>query len=66
MFLDSDGELSSEVSIETGLPIKRKKIHKQHHIVYKKKKGQHDDSFSDYGESNSNKKNYFFSTLDNA
>ncbi|XP_045468119.1 A disintegrin and metalloproteinase with thrombospondin motifs 16 isoform X2 [Harmonia axyridis] len=48
MFLDSDGELSSEVSIDTGVPIKRKKIHKQHHIVYKKKKAQQDDSFSDY------------------
>ncbi|KAL3288178.1 hypothetical protein HHI36_002629 [Cryptolaemus montrouzieri] len=47
MFLDSDGELSSEVAIDTGAPIKRKKIYKQHHIVYKKK-DKHDDSLSDY------------------
>ncbi|XP_044745503.1 A disintegrin and metalloproteinase with thrombospondin motifs 16 isoform X2 [Coccinella septempunctata] len=48
MFLDTDGELSAEVSIDTGVPIKRKKIHKLHHIVYKKKKDRQDETFSDY------------------
>lgn len=47
MFLDADGELSSEVAIDTGLPIKRKtQGHK--HIVYKRNKN-HDDLMSDYG-----------------
>lgn len=46
MFLDSDGELSSEVSIDTGLPIRRK-VHKHHHIVYKRK-DKPDDTLSDY------------------
>lgn len=56
MFLDADGELSSEVAIDTGLPIKRKgqdgteaesRGHK--HIIYKRK-GQEEDTMSDYGE----------------
>lgn len=56
MFLDADGELSSEVAIDTGLPIKRKgqdgeevesRSHK--HIVFKRK-GNEDDSMSDYGK----------------
>lgn len=46
MFLDADGELSSEVAIDTGLPINRNK--RVHHIVYKKKPVE-DDSMSDYG-----------------
>ncbi|XP_049826682.1 A disintegrin and metalloproteinase with thrombospondin motifs 16 isoform X2 [Aethina tumida] len=45
MFLDADGELSSEVAIDTGLPINRNK--RVHHIVYKKKPVE-DDSMSDY------------------
>lgn len=59
MFLDADGELSSEVAIDTGLPIKRKNKTKsaeevvsaqtQKHIVFKRKDA-HDDNFSDYGE----------------
>ncbi|KAK4884880.1 hypothetical protein RN001_001151 [Aquatica leii] len=50
MFLDEDGELSSEVAIDTGLPIKRNIQNKQsqghQHIVYKRK-GLEDDT-SDY------------------
>lgn len=56
MFLDADGELSSEVAIDTGLPIKRKNktqrvttAQTQKHIVFKRKDPQ-DDTFSDYGE----------------
>lgn len=46
MFLDQDGELSSEVAIDTGLPIRRNKnIH--HHIIYRKKE-QEDDIMGDY------------------
>lgn len=57
MFLDVDGELSSEVAIDTGLPIKRKDKTKdgeevtsqtQKHIVFKRKDPQ-DDLLSDYG-----------------
>lgn len=56
MFLDADGELSSEVAIDTGLPIKRKNKTKdvevtsqtQKHIVFKRKDPQ-DDTLSDYG-----------------
>lgn len=47
MFLDDDGELSAEVAIDTGLPIKRKESQK--HIVYKRKQTTTDDTFSDYG-----------------
>ncbi|KAF5298699.1 hypothetical protein FQA39_LY11709 [Lamprigera yunnana] len=51
MFLDEDGELSSEVAIDTGLPIKRNVQNKQsqghQHIVYKRK-GFEDDTLSDY------------------
>ncbi|KYB26314.1 A disintegrin and metalloproteinase with thrombospondin motifs 16-like Protein [Tribolium castaneum] len=49
MFLDADGELSSEVAIDTGLPIKRKKqkIQGHRHIVYKRN-GNHEDTMSDY------------------
>lgn len=59
MFLDADGELSSEVAIDTGLPIKRKNKTKdaqevtsqtQKHIVFKRKDPQ-DDLLSDYGTS---------------
>lgn len=46
MFLDDDGELSAEVAIDTGLPIKRKESTK--HIVYKRKKFA-DDILGDYG-----------------
>ncbi|XP_050506301.1 uncharacterized protein LOC114333699 isoform X3 [Diabrotica virgifera virgifera] len=47
MFLDQDGELSSEVAIDTGLPIRRNKnIH--HHIVYKRKEDEEQDTMSDY------------------
>lgn len=49
MFLDVDGELSSEVAIDTGLPIKRKKqIQGHRHIVYKRN-GNQEDTMSDYG-----------------
>lgn len=58
MFLDADGELSSEVAIDTGLPIRRKNKTKdaveeitsqtQKHIVFKRKDPQ-DDVLSDYG-----------------
>lgn len=50
MFLDDDGELSSEVAIDTGLPIKRNTEHIQshQHIVYKRKNPQ-EDTLSDYG-----------------
>lgn len=49
MFLDADGELSSEVAIDTGLPIKRDgATNVQHHIIYKRKQAE-DDSMSDYG-----------------
>ncbi|RZC33117.1 venom metalloproteinase 3, partial [Asbolus verrucosus] len=48
MFLDVDGELSSEVAIDTGLPIKRKKhIQGHRHIVYKRN-GNQEDTMSDY------------------
>ncbi|XP_044263174.1 venom metalloproteinase 3 isoform X2 [Tribolium madens] len=49
MFLDADGELSSEVAIDTGLPIKRKKqkIQGHRHIVYKRN-GNQEDTMSDY------------------
>lgn len=59
MFLDADGELSSEVAIDTGLPIKRKNkteeeeevtSQTQKHIVFKRKNAQ-DDTLSDYGRS---------------
>ncbi|XP_057663338.1 A disintegrin and metalloproteinase with thrombospondin motifs like isoform X1 [Diorhabda carinulata] len=47
MFLDQDGELSSEIAIDTGLPIKRNKnIH--HHIIYKKTQEEQENSMSDY------------------
>lgn len=49
MFLDQDGELSAEVAIDTGLPIKRNKD-TQHHIVYKRKDKDHEDNYSDYGK----------------
>lgn len=56
MFLDADGELSSEVAIDTGLPIKRKNktesvvtAQTQKHIVFKRKDPQ-DDTLSDYGK----------------
>lgn len=49
MFLDQDGELSSEVAIDTGLPIKRNKnVHP--HIVYKLKNNEEPDRFSDFGK----------------
>ncbi|XP_018564553.1 A disintegrin and metalloproteinase with thrombospondin motifs 1 isoform X2 [Anoplophora glabripennis] len=48
MFLDQDGELSAEVAIDTGLPIKRNKEATQHHIVYKRKDKDHEDNYSDY------------------
>ncbi|XP_068896312.1 A disintegrin and metalloproteinase with thrombospondin motifs like isoform X1 [Tenebrio molitor] len=48
MFLDVDGELSSEVAIDTGLPIKRKQqIQGHRHIVYKRN-GNQEDTMSDY------------------
>lgn len=47
MFLDDDGELSAEVAIDTGLPIRRKESTK--HIVYKRKKPS-DDTLGDYGK----------------
>lgn len=47
MFLDDDGELSAEVAIDTGLPIRRKESTK--HIVYKRKQLASDDTFGDYG-----------------
>ncbi|KAJ8928876.1 hypothetical protein NQ314_018497 [Rhamnusium bicolor] len=49
MFLDQDGELSSEVAIDTGLPIKRSK-RIQHHIIFKRKDAEEEDSLSDYGK----------------
>lgn len=65
MFLDADGELSSEVAIDTGLPIKRKTkaaaeeavvtAQTQKHIVFKRKNPQ-EDTLSDYGESLSRRK----------
>ncbi|KAF2881188.1 hypothetical protein ILUMI_25013 [Ignelater luminosus] len=53
MFLDDDGELSAEVAIDTGLPIKRKPQNTQsqghHHIVYKRKNPEEEeDTLSDY------------------
>lgn len=49
MFLDQDGELSSEVAIDTGLPIRRNKtVH--HHIIFKRKKEDVDGALSDYGK----------------
>ncbi|XP_074036660.1 sol narae isoform X2 [Leptinotarsa decemlineata] len=46
MFLDQDGELSAEVAIDTGLPIRRNKnIH--HHIVFKRIQDE-EDNMSDY------------------
>lgn len=48
MFLDADGELSSEVAIDTGLPIKRKPSQGHQHIVYKRN-GNPEDTMSDYG-----------------
>ncbi|KAF5308591.1 hypothetical protein FQR65_LT06139, partial [Abscondita terminalis] len=48
MFLDEDGELSSEVAIDTGLPIKRNVQSQGHqHIVYKRKNVE-EDTLSDY------------------
>lgn len=56
MFLDADGELSAEVAIDTGLPIKRNVQNTQsqghQHIVYKRKNAE-DDTLSDYGMSSS-------------
>lgn len=49
MFLDADGDLSSEVSIDTGLPIKRKSKGYQH-IVYKRDREEEDEFLSDYGD----------------
>lgn len=54
MFLDDDGELSSEVAIDTGLPITRKGAKAKyaqghHHIVYKRRKSE-EDTMSDYGK----------------
>lgn len=53
MFLDADGELSSEVSIDTGKPISRKKYSSKaklhHHIIFKKNKAA-EDTMSDYGK----------------
>lgn len=58
MFLDADGELSSEVAIDTGLPIKRKQDEKEQvpvtttqgnkHIIFKRK-NQEEETMSDYG-----------------
>lgn len=63
MFLDADGELSSEVAIDTGLPIKRKGQDDKEdakkttttsqalkHIIYKRNKNQEDETMSDYGK----------------
>uniref|UniRef100_A0A1Y1MQZ3 Peptidase M12B domain-containing protein n=5 Tax=Photinus pyralis TaxID=7054 RepID=A0A1Y1MQZ3_PHOPY len=51
MFLDEDGELSSEVAIDTGLPIRRNTQNKQsqghQHIVYRRK-GPAEETLSDY------------------
>ncbi|KAJ8923959.1 hypothetical protein NQ315_006735 [Exocentrus adspersus] len=47
MFLDQDGELSAEVAIDTGFPIKRN-ANTPHHIIYKRKDKDHEDSYSDY------------------
>lgn len=51
MFLDDDGELSAEVAIDTGLPIKRQNTQSRghHHIVYKRKNPEEQDTLSDYG-----------------
>lgn len=49
MFLDQDGDLSSEIAIDTGLPIKRNEAIR-HHIIYKRKKEDEDGAFSDYGK----------------
>ncbi|CAH0551123.1 unnamed protein product [Brassicogethes aeneus] len=46
MYLDSDGELSSEVSIDTGLPINR--VKNTHHIIFKNKDTMEEDNMSDY------------------
>lgn len=61
MFLDADGELSSEVAIDTGLPIRRRNntkdkdedkeevvLQSQKHIVFKRKDPE-EDTMSDYG-----------------
>lgn len=49
IFLDQDGELSSEVAIDTGLPIRRNKtVH--HHIIFRSKKEDQDGLLSDYGK----------------
>lgn len=48
MFLDQDGELSSEVAIDTGLPIRRNKTI-LHHIIFRKKVEDDDGALSDYG-----------------
>lgn len=54
MFLDADGELGSEVAIDTGLPIKRKAakgdqdVQSHKHIVFKRKP-EAEDGMSDYG-----------------
>lgn len=49
MFLDQDGELSSEVAIDTGLPIRRNKT-THHHIIIKRIQEDDDGALSDYGK----------------
>lgn len=48
MFLDQDGDLTSEIAIDTGLPIRRNKsIH--HHIIFRRSKEDENSHLSDYG-----------------
>lgn len=52
MFLDAGENLSDEVAIDTGFPIRQKPskelAHK--HIVYKRKQDVQEDAYSDYGK----------------
>ncbi|KAL1501524.1 hypothetical protein ABEB36_006829 [Hypothenemus hampei] len=48
MFLDTDGALSAEVAIDTGLPIRRKLPNTHHHIVIKRKNVEDDLTSSDF------------------
>lgn len=47
LFLDGDGE---EVSIDTGLPIKRQVTKLAQHVVYKRGSKSSEDHFGDYGK----------------
>ncbi|GJQ78637.1 hypothetical protein Trydic_g11742 [Trypoxylus dichotomus] len=50
MFLDAEGNLSDEVAIDTGFPLRQKfpKTPAHQHVVYKRKQAIQEDAYSDY------------------